>query len=121
MIYRGPGFLRGRMIWLHAHPLPNTSLSVSSIGDTQEDCERDTTCGRESGEAVGGRGAGSYDRKKAWSSINLFNTLWLKRKCHFLFRKHENIRGFPVNSVHHGVQNLLSISTARTPNHILFL
>ncbi len=48
---------------------PGPSPLVSSTGDTQEDWKRETTCSRERGEG-GGRGAESYDRKKAWSSIN---------------------------------------------------
>ncbi len=44
-------------------PLP----SLSWTGDTQKDWEREAICCRERG---GGRGAESYDRKKAWSSIN---------------------------------------------------
>ncbi len=36
------------------------------VGDTQEDWEREATCWRERG-GRGGRGAESYDRKKAWS------------------------------------------------------
>ncbi len=32
MTYRGPRLSRGRMIWLHAHPLPAPLPSVSSTG-----------------------------------------------------------------------------------------
>ncbi len=46
-------------------PLP----SVSSTGDTQEDWERETTCWREREEVVGEEPK-SYDRKKAWHSMN---------------------------------------------------
>jgi hypothetical protein len=34
---------RGRMIWLLGHPLYPPLSSVTSAGDTQEDCERETT------------------------------------------------------------------------------
>jgi hypothetical protein len=62
-------------------PLPTLSPlpSVSWTGDAQEDWERETTCCREMGE-WDGRGAESYDRKKAWSSINhsiLFDSTFL--------------------------------------------
>ncbi len=53
--------------WFLAQSLPVPS--VSSTGDTQEDWERETICWQERGEG-GGREAESYDRKKAWSSIN---------------------------------------------------
>ncbi len=43
MIYRGPGFLSARMIWLLPHLLPPLS-SVSSAGDIQEDWEREIDC-----------------------------------------------------------------------------
>ncbi len=59
------------MIWFLAHPLPPHLPSVSSIGDTQEDWERETTCCGERGVGGSGRGAELYDhRKKAWPSIN---------------------------------------------------
>ncbi len=65
MIYRGPGFI-GVVWFAPAHPLPPLAFVT---GDTQEDRERETTCLWESGEG-GGRGAESYNRNQAWSSIN---------------------------------------------------
>ncbi len=53
-----------RMIWLLPHPLLPL-LSVSLTGDTQEDCERETTLW-----------AKYYDGKKAWFLHISFNTLW---------------------------------------------
>ncbi len=92
MIYRGPGFLRGRKIWLHAHPLPHTSPSVSSISDTQEDCERDTTCGRESGRKwVGVEPNYVYDWKKAYSSKNNFLLSLIWKEMPFSFSRTWNI------------------------------
>ncbi len=41
--------------------------SVSTTGDTKEDCERETTCWRERG---GDQKPNHTTRKKAWSSIN---------------------------------------------------
>ncbi len=56
-------------------PSPPPLPSVSSTDDTQEDWERETTCkdGRR-GEGDG-RGAESYDCKKAWAFYKLFTTL----------------------------------------------
>ncbi len=69
MNYRGPGFLAA--VWFGFFPLPPSPLLqlISSIGDTQKDWERETTCWRERGEG-GGRGVKSYDGETAWSSIN---------------------------------------------------
>ncbi len=50
MIYRGPNFLACRMIRLQARPLPPLPLPpVSFTGDTWEDGERETICGRGQG------------------------------------------------------------------------
>ncbi len=49
--------------------LDNGHTWVSSTGDTQDYLEREATCWQERGEG-GGRGAESYDRKRAWPSIN---------------------------------------------------
>jgi hypothetical protein len=57
-------FSRGRMIWLLPPPLPHL-LSLSSTGDTQTDKEI-----QHADRRGDGGGAKSYDRKKAWSSIN---------------------------------------------------
>jgi hypothetical protein len=90
---------RGRMIWLLAHPFPPLP-SESSTGDKQEDRERETSCWREGGEGWGGRGAESYDRKKAWSSINhsilscvrvTVNMLMCARGCTVLYTRHSLI------------------------------
>jgi hypothetical protein len=51
-ICRGPGFLARSMIWL-LHPRLPLPL-VSSIGDTQEDWEREISCWRERGGGDGG-------------------------------------------------------------------
>ncbi len=67
-----------------SHPLP----SVSPIGDTQEDCERELTRWRvwEGGGGVdGGGGAKSYNGEKAWSFIShsllfVLNAFWLHTK-----------------------------------------
>ncbi len=61
IIYRGPGFLA--VVRCGFSPTPNLH-SVSSIGDTQEDRERETTYWRE-------RGVTSDDGDRAWSSINI--------------------------------------------------
>jgi hypothetical protein len=65
-IFRGPGFLA--VVGLGSSPTLPPLPSVSSIGETQENWEKETTCWRE------GEGAGEepnqYDRKKLWSSIN---------------------------------------------------
>ncbi len=62
MIYRGPRFSRGLLIWFIAHPLPPPPLPSESLtNDTQDEKER---------QLAHGRGARSFDRKKAWSSIN---------------------------------------------------
>jgi hypothetical protein len=55
---------RARMIWLHAHPLsPTYTLYSCESPVSQEYLEkRDNLL---TGEAGGGRGAESYDRKKA--------------------------------------------------------
>jgi hypothetical protein len=57
---------RGRIIRLLANPIPNPLPSVSSTHRKAEK-KRQLLNGR-GGE--GGRGAESYDRKEAWSSIN---------------------------------------------------
>ncbi len=63
MIYRGPDFLA-----VPPSTPPSSLPSVCWTGDTQEDCERDKLL---TGEGKGvARGAKSYDRKKAWTSIN---------------------------------------------------
>ncbi len=64
--YRGTGFLV--VVWFGSLSTPSHPLlSVSSNGDTEEDCKRET--GR------GGRGAETYDRQVLYKS---FNTLWLQ-------------------------------------------
>jgi hypothetical protein len=55
------------LIWLL---LPPPLPSVISTGDTQEDCDRETTCCGERGSL--GAGAKSHDGEKAWSSIKHF-------------------------------------------------
>ncbi len=68
MIYRGPGFAYGRMIWLLPHPLlpsPVSKLSLFFLCVALSD-------GRGRG---GGEGAKSRDGDKAWSSSK---TLWCK-------------------------------------------
>ncbi len=64
LIYRGPGSFR-QMIWLLTPP----PLSVSKLDsrDTQEDCERETTCWQERGGDEGG--VTSYNGEEAWSSM----------------------------------------------------
>jgi hypothetical protein len=57
------------MIWLLAHPLYPSPASIST-SDTDELRKREnllTGWGGERGWAIG---AESYDRKRAWSSIN---------------------------------------------------
>ncbi len=80
-----PIFFYQCMVWHSRKELPlfsgpvitipkfnNLSLCYRRVldwtGDTQEDWEREMICWRERG--MGGRGAESYDRKKAWSYIN---------------------------------------------------
>jgi hypothetical protein len=69
MVYRGPDFLAGRMIWYLA---PNPHLpSVSSTGDKREDWEREPTCWRERVEkGVGEEPNHPNHPKTAWPSIN---------------------------------------------------
>ncbi len=54
---------------LAPRPPPPSLLPISSTATTQEDWETDTGCWWERGKE-GGRGAESFDRKKAWSFIN---------------------------------------------------
>ncbi len=64
--YRGPGFLARRMIWLLAlPPLPTKKLARRHTGGLRKRYYLLTGEGE-----GGGRRAESYDRKKAWSSIN---------------------------------------------------
>ncbi len=56
------------MIWLHARPLPPTYRKTEK--------EKQFAYGR-----GGGRGAESYDRKKAWSFNNHLITLWVEGLC----------------------------------------
>jgi hypothetical protein len=79
--YRGPGFLE--MIRLLRLPLPPSPVSKLSLFLSLPVCCRSSLL---TGEG-GGRGAESYDRKKAWSSINNF--------CTILYNVHTylNIRG----------------------------
>ncbi len=69
MIYKGLCLLA--IVWFGSPPHPLTPLPVVSLtGDTQEDCERETTCWRTREGGGGEEGAKSYDAEKAWSSIN---------------------------------------------------
>jgi hypothetical protein len=78
MIYRGPSFPCGRMIRQcavhYARPLLLLYLREQIVSRSQSSCVSliQLTDGR-----GGGRGAESYDRKKAWASINRSNPLWL--------------------------------------------
>ena len=76
MVYRGPGFLA--VVWVG----PSTLPSVSSTRKTLK--ERQVVKG-EGGEG-GGRGAESYDRKKAWSSINLLILTDVKRRIQCAYK-----------------------------------
>ncbi len=59
----------GRMIRLHTHPIhPPSPVSILSLFLSLPECRRSSSLREEGGR--GGRGAESYDRKKAWSSIN---------------------------------------------------
>jgi hypothetical protein len=58
----------GRMIRLHAHPLPPFPVSNFSVFLSLPVCRRSSLLTREGGGD--GRGAKSYGREKAWSSIN---------------------------------------------------
>jgi hypothetical protein len=60
MIYRGPGFSRGRMAYALTPPPLMEAGRLRKI---------DTLLMIEGGK-WGGRGAESYDHKKAWSNIN---------------------------------------------------
>ncbi len=58
---------RGRMIQLHAYPIPSPHVPISKLD------RRPTRKPRKSGYMLtgrSGRGAESYDRKKAWPSKN---------------------------------------------------
>jgi hypothetical protein len=64
---------RGGMIWLLAHSLPLSPVRLHTG-------KRDNLLSSERGEG-GGRGAESYDRKKAWSSMNyliLYDTMYVR-------------------------------------------
>ncbi len=65
MIYIWPGFSRGRMIRLLAHPPPLFPLPLP-VCRPRTHRKPETTRWRKRG----GGGAKSYDRKKAWTSIN---------------------------------------------------
>ncbi len=65
IIYRGPDFLASAWFGFSLTPSPPPSPVISSIGDTYMKT-RQLVDGREGGR----RGAESYDRKEAWSSIN---------------------------------------------------
>jgi hypothetical protein len=66
-IYRGSGFLA--VVCCGSTPTLPSLLPESSTGETQEDWERVAICWREMGEGDG-RGAATYEGKKAWPSIN---------------------------------------------------
>ncbi len=70
MIYRGSGFLA--VLWFVSSPTPFQPypVCISSIGDTQENWENDTTCWWAGGSGWDGAEAKSYDDEKPWSSIN---------------------------------------------------
>ncbi len=78
MIYRGSG---GCMIWLLA-PLPQSTVSKLDGRHTEKLRKRDKfPTGKGGGD---GRGAESYDHKKAWALSKSFNTLWggtFSNKC----------------------------------------
>jgi hypothetical protein len=65
-LYRGPGFLPIDMNWLPALPHPSVSLKETR----RLEKEREVADRR-----GGGRGAKSYDRKKAWSAIQVNHSI----------------------------------------------
>ncbi len=66
MIYRGLCFLV--VVWYGSSPKPSQPLpSVSSIGDTQENRERNTTCSRQP----------NHLRRESMVLYKSFDTLWL--------------------------------------------
>jgi hypothetical protein len=68
VIYGGPCFLA--VVWFGSTPTPTPTLpSVRSTSEHTGRLRMRDNFWRERGEA-GGRGAESYGRKKAWSSIN---------------------------------------------------
>jgi hypothetical protein len=58
MVYRGPGFLSRRMIWLLPHPSPLSRQQVVSLSQSSCVSPIQLTDGRE-----GGEGAKSYDTR----------------------------------------------------------
>jgi hypothetical protein len=68
IMYRGPGFLA--LLWFGFSHTPYPPKSPVSMPDRRQAgrLRKRATCWRQRGE--GGRGSESYDRKKAWSSIN---------------------------------------------------
>jgi hypothetical protein len=67
MIYRGPGFLAIVLFSSMPNPSPPSLVIMLSIFLSLPMCCRSRLLAGKGGE--GGRGAESYDRKKAWSSI----------------------------------------------------
>ncbi len=70
MIYRGPDYSHSRIIWLLANPL---TFPFSKLLDQRHTWRlgkgKKLPTGDWRGWEEGGRGAKSYDRRKAWSSI----------------------------------------------------
>jgi len=75
MYYRGPGFLA--VVRFGSVPTSSPSPVSKSTADTQEDFERETTCGRESGREGWGRSQ-IIRRRESLVLYNRLNALW----CH---------------------------------------
>jgi hypothetical protein len=77
MIYRGPGYLA--VIWFGSSLSLLSRQQVTSLSQSSYVSPFELTDGREGGA---GRGAESYFREKAWSSINhsIFSALYLLKQ-----------------------------------------
>jgi hypothetical protein len=87
MIYRGPGILA--VVRLGSSPTPSPPASQLDCRHTGRLRNRDNLL-----TGGGGRGAESYDRKKAWSSINHSILYALYQRFLNLYFMRENISHF---------------------------
>jgi hypothetical protein len=111
MIYRGPSFLA--VVRLHARPVPPSPVIKLSLFLSLPLCRRPSLL---TGE--GGSGARSYDRKKAWASINrlILSGLWAHGivAVAFAIKRKEQLRTEQLYATIHEALDIVKLGVFRT-------